>query len=1076
MRLILLYKAVACMLLFSNLNNSFAQNKIFVSSSATGGANNGTSWTNAFTNFQIAISSASSGDSVFVAGGTYQPSVALSFSLKEGVKIFGSFQGTESYLHQRDLSAGYTSILEGNLSSVIHHVSSLTQNTVLDGFTITHGSATSGANLFGGGIYFVNCSPILRNLKIKENEASGNGGGVYLESSSPTFINVTIELNSASESGGGIWVGANCSPTFDHVKFISNQSNEGAGMYNNGSPVLTNSSFNQNNAVNRGGAIMNLNSSASISLTDVIISANEAYYGAGIINFDGVVNLLRTNILGNSSESFGGGIYTNAGTLNLTNVVISNNIAVINGGGITILNSSTVSLNQVTISANVTDQTGGGIHNDSGAPLSIYNSIILGNTSNVITTPYSNLDIKNSLIEGFYDGQNGNINPAGIQVYDVFVQAIAPGSSLAGDFRLFPCSPVINMGNNALLPSGIITDIDGNSRVNGSSVDLGAYESNYNSTPASVLYVDSTATGTNTGDSWANAFPSLGYALAYANCTHPDTILVAAGTYMPDRSMENQKFVTPGHPENSFVLLSDVKILGGYPSGGGVRDIANNPTILDGEGYSAHVLIAAGDLGSAELNGFTITRGGSTGTMTTMVNGYQVYDCSGGGMYASESSPLLKNLIFEENHVGESGGGYFGYISSPTLENVVFRNNTARNGGGMGNQNKSNATLTNVVFEANEVVEDGGGLYSIDTCAVVLNEVVFKGNNASRYGGGVACGDFSTPIFTNVLISGNKSYSYGGGMYNSYYTHATLMNVTIAGNSSLAETIGIGLHNASNSYANITNSIIFGNKGINAYTDPASAAQTTFAYSLVEGLTDESNGNISSDNINYNSIFVTPLDTTAAPTLGGDYQLAIGSPAINTGTNIGIPATDIKGIPRPFGGVCDMGAYENQDCSSAIEPSVTVSQTDALTLEASSTGANLTYQWIDCVSGTAIPNTTGSTFVATENGEYAVVVSNGICSDTSSCITINQVGLDESTLSNFDLQIYPNPTQGKVTFVFDASETIQVQLFDLHGKLIQSFESLNSEDSISMTTLENGMYIFQIQTSQGIRVERIVKR
>ncbi len=90
---------------------------------------------------------------------------------------------------------------------------------------------------------------------------------------------------------------------------------------------------------------------------------------------------------------------------------------------------------------------------------------------------------------------------------------------------------------------------------------LNAFSTNY--------YVDSTAAGTHNGKTWATAFDSLQPALKIAG--NGDTVFVAKGTYLPTNTTDRSKY---------FSLPSGVRLLGGYPSGGGDRDIEQYKTIL----------------------------------------------------------------------------------------------------------------------------------------------------------------------------------------------------------------------------------------------------------------------------------------------------------------------------------------------------------------------------------------------------------------------------------------------------------------------------------------------------------------
>src|SRR5262245_48737704 len=82
-----------------------ASSFIYVNAVATG-ANNGLSWTDAYIDLQSALSAAVNGDEIWVAAGTYKPTTStdrtISFTLKNGVALYGGFAGTETLLTQRD--------------------------------------------------------------------------------------------------------------------------------------------------------------------------------------------------------------------------------------------------------------------------------------------------------------------------------------------------------------------------------------------------------------------------------------------------------------------------------------------------------------------------------------------------------------------------------------------------------------------------------------------------------------------------------------------------------------------------------------------------------------------------------------------------------------------------------------------------------------------------------------------------------------------------------------------------------------------------------------------------------------
>lgn len=211
-------------LLLGLTNITNAQTKRYVKPSATG---TGISWSDASGDLQATIDASANGDSVFVAKGTYQRQLTpFYFSMKEGVKIYGSFQGTESSLTQRTVSSpADSSILRGNNDCVIYNYGNgLTNAAVLDGFTITGGYSFNRT----GGIYNVNVSPTLNNLVIIGNSTTQKGAGIANASGAPIISNVKILKNSTTVQGGGIY-------NYLSNAIITNtiiSGNTGGGVYN----------------------------------------------------------------------------------------------------------------------------------------------------------------------------------------------------------------------------------------------------------------------------------------------------------------------------------------------------------------------------------------------------------------------------------------------------------------------------------------------------------------------------------------------------------------------------------------------------------------------------------------------------------------------------------------------------------------------------------------------------------------------------------------------------------------------------------------------------------------------------
>src|SRR5690606_13266497 len=224
------------------------------------------------------------------------------------------------------------------------------------------------------------------------------------------------------------------------------------------------------------------------------------------------------------------------------------------------------------------------------------------------------------------------------------------------------------------------------------------------------------------------------------------------------------------------------------------------------------------------------------------------------------ATAVLDGFTITGGYRNTNGGGIMNFYASPTLTNLVIKGNNADNG--------------------------AAGIYN-DNASPKISNVIIKENSAGNIGGGITNVNASSPELTNVLITGNTATNYAGGLFNISTGIATLTNVTIVGNSPDAVTINTGT-------VNLNNSLVFGTV----------SGTYTAQYSLVEGNTNFTNGNIDPTGITTTAVF-----TDAA---NGDYTLKNHSSVINTGNNsLNTTATDLAGNQRIKETNIDLGTYES---------------------------------------------------------------------------------------------------------------------------------------------------------------------
>lgn len=399
---------------------------IYVDSLSTSGANTGTSWTDAFTDLQSGLATANSGDTIEIGQGTYKPTsstdATATFQLKNGVTILGGYAGVGQTNPDLCNVASYPTILSGDIGTV--GVSSDNSNHVVTGSGVNATAILDGVTITSG----------------NDGTSVGGGSAIFNNSGSPTINNCTISHNLDSAV-----YNANSSATFTNCTFTSNATPtggyDGGAMYNFGfTGSLTNCTFTSNTGYNDGGALYNF--SVNMSITNCVFASNTAA-GEGAAMLNGYATIRLTDSLFYSNK---GGQATCITEINSCNVTATN---------------CTFADNQSAVVA----------HTGSSDTETLTNCIIYANTG-ATPLPASGVTVSYSDIQGGYAG-TGNINTDPL--------FINPSQN---NFRLQNTSPAIDAGNNAAVPSTLVTDLDGNMRIYdypgindpGAIVDMGAYE------------------------------------------------------------------------------------------------------------------------------------------------------------------------------------------------------------------------------------------------------------------------------------------------------------------------------------------------------------------------------------------------------------------------------------------------------------------------------------------------------------------------------------------------------------------------------------------------------------------------
>ena len=470
-----------------------------------------TNWLTAATNIQDAIDTATNSDLILVTNGLYN----TGGQAVKGRTLTNRVAVTKP-LTVQSVNGPAVTVIQGyqvpstKTGNEAVRCVYLTNYAALIGFTLTNGASRQTGNLVyeqsGAGIFCETNNAVVSNCVIVDNMAIAYGGGVYFG----TLNNCQIISNQANGysagGGGGAWGGMlnNCTLTgnignvgggamkcaLNSCIISNNSSSSGGGAH---SSTLNNCTIIGNSASTPvGGSFSSSGGVNSSILTNCMIANNTAPTAGGVA----ASVLYNCSIIGNQATNGSGG---GASSCTLYNCLIQANVATnakatANGGGI--------SQGQTTINCTIVSNTAnncGGVYD---TPLNnciiYYNTAITGTNQNYLSSRALNY-CSTTPLPG---NGTGNFTNAPLFV------------NVTNDYHLQSNSLCINSGNNTFVVG--TNDLDGNPRVVGGAVDIGAFEFQ---TPASVFsyawaqqyglptdgtadYVDSDSDGMNNWQEW----------------------------------------------------------------------------------------------------------------------------------------------------------------------------------------------------------------------------------------------------------------------------------------------------------------------------------------------------------------------------------------------------------------------------------------------------------------------------------------------------------------------------------------------------------------------------------------------
>ena len=769
----------------------------------------GSSWGNAMTLQAALAASGLSGDQIWIEAGTYKPHAddrTATFTIPANVSVYGGFEGDEAADFDPATTArmGAATILSGDLSGDdladrinanyaamrddnSHTVVTITgADVTLDGLTITAGE---------GGTFV-------------PDDFSSFGAGLYAGSSTAgTVVRNCMFTNNASNDAHR--VGEDFTIYF------------GGGAYFTENVTLIGCAFTGNIASLGGGAYFN----QTTTLTNCTFTGNEASTEAGGVHFARDANLTNCVVANNASGLDAGGILLSGGTV--INSTFYNNTATQRGGGIMV------------IVTDIDDDMAG----VQSVPFNLQNSILVGNTATTAGNaiylldnfaPFNVTDIEATIDYNLIGGGEADLgvgtfnssytdlplsDATNVVLSNTIEESDASAvfaSIMAADddfLRLKDTSPAVNAGNDAHI-SGILTDAAGDTRIQSSTVDLGAYESAFDAHQAITF----TAPAVDITKAVAEVVPliattnAVGLFVSFTITTTPDT---GVATLTDNGSTDGIGSLTLNGAGTVTVTASQT---GGTTSGGttyvAAADVIRTITVRS----AGSIIFRVTDSGDASADG------SSWENAMTLQAALEASGLSGDQIWIKQGTykphhaddrtatfAIRANVSVYGGFVGDEAADFDPATTARTGAATILSGDlsdddlTDRENAGYAAMRDDNShtvvtitgadvTLdgltitageggTEYIAPSGETVFVGAGLYGqgSTTTGTVINNCMFTTNNVlagNSVGGGAYFVGEAT--LTDCIFTGNQTAASAGGAY--FEMEATLTGCTFTGN------------------------------------------------------------------------------------------------------------------------------------------------------------------------------------------------------------------------------------------------------------------------------------------------------